>query len=183
MAPEQYASPSSSAVTLESWLSNRIHAVRSSLATDVKTSPSAEAVKKPPLKVRCPGGQGWRCRPCRGRPVRVPNANDFGDAGRRHVVPPPEMRPVADTRAGDAPIMIGPRPCIPPPPAAKGAPNMPNVGPIELAIILIIALVVFGPKRLPEVGRSIGEGIRELKDTLRSADPRDEPEQHPQRRA
>ena len=60
---------------------------------------------------------------------------------------------------------------------------MPNVGPIELAIILIIALVVFGPKRLPEVGRSIGEGIRELKDTLRSADPRDEPEQHPQRRA
>jgi sec-independent protein translocase protein TatA len=58
---------------------------------------------------------------------------------------------------------------------------MPSVGPLELVIILVIALVVFGPKRLPEVGRSIGDGIRELKDTVRGVDPRDELER-PQRR-
>jgi len=40
---------------------------------------------------------------------------------------------------------------------------MPNVGPFELAIVLIIALVVFGPKRLPELGKSLGRGIREFK--------------------
>lgn len=43
---------------------------------------------------------------------------------------------------------------------------MPNVGPLELAVVLIIALIVLGPKRLPEVGRSLGNGIREFKDSL-----------------
>ena len=43
---------------------------------------------------------------------------------------------------------------------------MPNVGPMELIIILIIALVVFGPKRLPELGRSLGNGMREFKDSV-----------------
>jgi sec-independent protein translocase protein TatA len=43
---------------------------------------------------------------------------------------------------------------------------MPNVGPLELAIVLIIALVVFGPKRLPELGRSLGKGIREFKGSI-----------------
>jgi sec-independent protein translocase protein TatA len=43
---------------------------------------------------------------------------------------------------------------------------MPNVGPLELAIVLIIALVVFGPKRLPELGRSLGKGIREFRGSL-----------------
>jgi len=52
---------------------------------------------------------------------------------------------------------------------------MPNVGPFELAIVLIIALVVFGPKRLPELGRSLGKGIREFRGSV-SGDSHDEPE-------
>lgn len=51
---------------------------------------------------------------------------------------------------------------------------MPNVGPFELAIVLIIALVVFGPKRLPELGRSLGKGIREFRGSV-SGESHDEP--------
>jgi sec-independent protein translocase protein TatA len=47
---------------------------------------------------------------------------------------------------------------------------MPNVGPLELAIVLIIALVIFGPKRLPELGRSMGRGIREFKSSISGND-------------
>lgn len=43
---------------------------------------------------------------------------------------------------------------------------MPNVGPLELAIVLIIALVIFGPKKLPELGSSMGRGLREFKGSL-----------------
>jgi sec-independent protein translocase protein TatA len=43
---------------------------------------------------------------------------------------------------------------------------MPNIGPMELIVVLAIALIVLGPKRLPEVGRSIGKGMREFKDSL-----------------
>jgi len=53
---------------------------------------------------------------------------------------------------------------------------MPNIGPLELAIVLIIALVVFGPKRLPELGRSLGKGIREFRGSV-SGEGHDEPEQ------
>ena len=44
---------------------------------------------------------------------------------------------------------------------------MPNVGPMELAIVFIIALLILGPKRLPAAGRSLGQGIREFKDGIR----------------
>jgi sec-independent protein translocase protein TatA len=50
---------------------------------------------------------------------------------------------------------------------------MPNVGPLELIVVLIIALVIFGPKRLPELGRSLGRGIREFRGSL-SSDSKDE---------
>jgi sec-independent protein translocase protein TatA len=50
---------------------------------------------------------------------------------------------------------------------------MPNVGPLELAIVLIIALVIFGPKRLPELGKSLGKGMREFKDSV-SGDNKDD---------
>jgi sec-independent protein translocase protein TatA len=41
-----------------------------------------------------------------------------------------------------------------------------NIGPLEVAIVLIIALLVFGPKRLPELGKSLGKGIREFKGSI-----------------
>jgi sec-independent protein translocase protein TatA len=40
---------------------------------------------------------------------------------------------------------------------------LPNVGPTELLVILVIALLVFGPKRLPEIGRTIGKSLREFR--------------------
>lgn len=43
-----------------------------------------------------------------------------------------------------------------------------NLGPGELMLILAIALVVLGPKKLPEFGRSLGKGMREFKDSLSS---------------
>jgi sec-independent protein translocase protein TatA len=51
---------------------------------------------------------------------------------------------------------------------------MPNIGPLELAIVLIIALVIFGPKRLPDLGRSLGKGMREFKDSLTGDDDDDD---------
>jgi len=48
---------------------------------------------------------------------------------------------------------------------------MPNVGPMELLVVLIVALVIFGPKRIPEMGRSIGNGMREFKDSISGNEP------------
>jgi sec-independent protein translocase protein TatA len=55
---------------------------------------------------------------------------------------------------------------------------MPNIGPLELIIVAVIALVMLGPKRLPSAGRSIGNGLREFKDAI-SGNDRDEPDELP----
>jgi TatA/E family protein of Tat protein translocase len=47
---------------------------------------------------------------------------------------------------------------------------IPNVGPLEIIVVVVIALLVFGPKRIPEVGRSIGRGARELRTSLAGDD-------------
>ena len=41
-----------------------------------------------------------------------------------------------------------------------------QIGPMEIVLVLVIALLVLGPKRLPEAGRSIGKGMREFKDSI-----------------
>jgi len=53
-------------------------------------------------------------------------------------------------------------------------PMLGNIGPLEIIVVLIIALVVFGPKRLPELGSSLGRGIREFRDTVSGDHDKDE---------
>ncbi|MFN2466578.1 MAG: twin-arginine translocase TatA/TatE family subunit [Gaiellaceae bacterium] len=50
-----------------------------------------------------------------------------------------------------------------------------GIGIWELAILLLVVLLVFGPKRLPEMGRSLGRGMREFKDSITNKDD-DKPE-------
>ena len=51
---------------------------------------------------------------------------------------------------------------------------MPNIGPLELAILLLIVLIIFGPKRLPGLGRQLGSGMREFKDSITGKDKDDD---------
>jgi sec-independent protein translocase protein TatA len=55
---------------------------------------------------------------------------------------------------------------------------MPNIGPLELVIVLAIVLLIFGPKKLPQLGRSLGGGLREFKGAVsgRHKDDDDEPD-------
>ena len=48
---------------------------------------------------------------------------------------------------------------------------MPAIGPLELIVVLAIALIVLGPKRLPDAGRSLGRGLREFKDSVSGREP------------
>jgi TatA/E family protein of Tat protein translocase len=50
---------------------------------------------------------------------------------------------------------------------------MPDIGPLELVIILVIILVIFGPKRLPGLGKQLGTGMREFKDGITGKGGRD----------
>ncbi|HSS34481.1 MAG TPA: twin-arginine translocase TatA/TatE family subunit [Solirubrobacterales bacterium] len=56
---------------------------------------------------------------------------------------------------------------------------MPNIGPLEIGIVLVIALIVFGPKKLPELGKSLGKGINEFKGSIGGGS--DETEKAPER--
>jgi sec-independent protein translocase protein TatA len=52
---------------------------------------------------------------------------------------------------------------------------MPNIGPAEIIIVLVVVLLIFGPKRLPDLGRSLGSGMREFKDSVTGKDKDDKP--------
>lgn len=43
---------------------------------------------------------------------------------------------------------------------------IPNIGPLEIGIVLLLALIVFGPRKLPELGKSVGSGLREFRDSV-----------------
>jgi sec-independent protein translocase protein TatA len=45
-----------------------------------------------------------------------------------------------------------------------------NIGPLEIGIVLVIALLVFGPKRLPELGGSLGKGMRDFSKGIKGED-------------
>ena len=51
---------------------------------------------------------------------------------------------------------------------------MPNIGPLEIAIVLVIVLLIFGPKRLPGLGKQLGTGMREFKESITGKDKDDE---------
>lgn len=57
-----------------------------------------------------------------------------------------------------------------------------NIGPLEIAVVLIIVLIIFGPKRLPELGRSMGRGIREFRNSIGGGGDRDKDEDEQERR-
>lgn len=47
---------------------------------------------------------------------------------------------------------------------------MPRIGPTELLLILAIVLVLFGGRKIPEIARGLGEGIRNFKDSMRGSE-------------
>ena len=51
------------------------------------------------------------------------------------------------------------------------APDMGNIGAPEIILLLLVALLLFGAKRLPEIGRSLGSGMREFKDSVSGVKP------------
>ena len=52
---------------------------------------------------------------------------------------------------------------------------MPNVGPIEIIVVILILIVIFGPKRIPELGKSVGQGMRNFKQSVTGRDRDSEP--------
>ena len=59
---------------------------------------------------------------------------------------------------------------------------MPNIGPLEIAIVLAIVLIIFGPKRLPGLGKQLGTGMREFKESITGSDKRRDDDEDDDRR-
>ncbi|MFL5816795.1 MAG: twin-arginine translocase TatA/TatE family subunit [Conexibacter sp.] len=49
-----------------------------------------------------------------------------------------------------------------------------SIGPLEIILVIVVLLVIFGPKRLPSLGKSLGSGMREFKDSITGDDKHDE---------
>jgi sec-independent protein translocase protein TatA len=59
------------------------------------------------------------------------------------------------------------------------ADSMPNIGTGEIVLLLLLALLLFGAKRLPEIGRSLGSGMKEFKDSVTGNSKHDDPPELP----
>src|SRR4051794_18325756 len=69
-------------------------------------------------------------------------------------------------RRGRSSVAFGPYLGSALPPTIGEELHMPSIGPMELIVVLVIALLVLGPKKLPSAGRALGEGIRGFKDSV-----------------
>ena len=49
-----------------------------------------------------------------------------------------------------------------------------QIGPLEIVLVIVVLLVIFGPKRLPSLGKSLGTGMREFKDSITGDDKHDD---------
>ncbi len=58
-------------------------------------------------------------------------------------------------------------------------PFLPNVGPFEIAVILLIVVVLFGAKKLPELGKSLGQGIKNFRKSIGGKDEQEPPAEKP----
>jgi len=56
---------------------------------------------------------------------------------------------------------------------------MGSVGPLELVLILVIVLLIFGGRKIPELARGLGEGIRNFRESLRGDEPQDKKDKTP----
>jgi sec-independent protein translocase protein TatA len=54
-----------------------------------------------------------------------------------------------------------------------------GIGPLEIIVVLVVVLLIFGPKRLPDLGRSLGGGMREFKDSITGKDKDDDEDKLP----
>ena len=52
---------------------------------------------------------------------------------------------------------------------------MPNLGVPELLLILLIVIIIFGANKLPQLGRGIGEGLRNFKESMKTGEEKDKP--------
>ncbi len=59
---------------------------------------------------------------------------------------------------------------------------LPNLGPLEIAIVLVIVIIILGPKRIPQTARAVGRGFRNFKGEVKSPD-EDEPDELTEARA
>jgi len=67
-------------------------------------------------------------------------------------------------------VVVTTSPLMVPGPGSRYAPPMfGNIGTGEIILLLLVALLLFGAKRLPEIGRSMGQGMREFKDSVTGA--------------
>lgn len=52
---------------------------------------------------------------------------------------------------------------------------IPNIGPLELVIVLVIILIILGPRRIPAAAKSVGQGMRNFRDSLRGGTDEEKP--------